>query len=95
MEADNYNIDELASDESSDDEDDPKKAVPMWAAPINLLETIKKQETDDALSTANDVFPPEELLQSPNLAKIFPQIKRRFFKRTSSAQWSSPMLKKK
>ncbi|XP_019864046.1 PREDICTED: inner centromere protein A-like [Amphimedon queenslandica] len=88
----NYDIAELSSDDSSDDEDCPKKTVPMWAAPMNLNRIISEQERTD--HDIDSIFPPTDLLQSPNLGKIFGFSKRRFLKRTSSAQWTSPMLKK-
>lgn len=95
--ADNYDIAELSSEDSSDDEDCPKKTVPMWAAPMNLNSIISEQEhlvsRDDEFDV-DKIFPPNELLQPPKLEKIFRRAKRRFFKRTSSAQWTSPMLKK-
>ncbi len=64
----------------------------MWAAPENLFRALQQQESGKI--SVDDIFPPEELLQPPNLEKIFPKVRRRFFKRTSSTQWTSPMLKK-
>lgn len=69
----------------------------MWAAPANLNRLLSEQEL--VISHDNDfdvekIFPPDELLQMPDLQRIFRRSKKRFFKRTSSAQWTSPMLKK-
>ena len=89
--ADDYGLSDLESDQSTDDEDAPKKAVPLWAASENISKAMRIQNDD----TAQSIFPPEELLKSPDLAKIFPKLRKRFFKRTSSAQWTSPMLKSK
>lgn len=92
--ADNYDITELDSGDSSDDEDCPKKTVPMWAAPSNLHRIMAEQECLATQRTVERIFPPEELLLTPDLSKIFHRTKKRFFKRTSSAQWTSPILKK-
>jgi len=43
----------------------------------------------------SDIFPPKELLVDCNLNKIFRFKRKRFYQRTSSAIWSSPMIKTK
>lgn len=40
-----------------------------------------------------EIFPPRSLLLLPDLTQIFPKQKRRFRKRTSSAQWGTPPSK--
>lgn len=95
--ADNYDIGDLNELDSSDDEDCPKKVVPVWAAPSNLHKIVTEQEYHLSHNRDFDiekVFPPEELLNSPDLDKIFRHRKKKFYKRTSSAQWSSPILKR-
>ena len=96
--ADDYGINELQSSDSSDDEDCPKKAVPMWAVPQNINKTVAEQEyrlLRDKDFDVDQLFPPEELLVMPDLDRIFRHHKKkRFYKRTSSAQWNSPILKK-
>ena len=68
----------------------------MWANPTYLSHHMQQQESylNHNKITVENIFPPEELLQSPNLMKIFRHPKRRFFKRTSSAHWTSPILKR-
>ncbi len=89
----NYDITELSDDDSTDDEDQPKKPVPMWAHPHILNNWMVLQEDHQKFDVAQ-IFPPDQLLQMPDLAKIFKVKRRRFYHRSSSAQWDSPMLKK-
>jgi inner centromere protein len=95
--ADSYDIAGLHSSDSSDDEDCPKKVVPMWAAPTNLNKLLAEQEyrvSHDRNFNVENIFPPDQLLITPQLERIFRIRSKRFNKRTSSAQWSSPILKK-
>uniref|UniRef100_A0AAQ5XFM7 Inner centromere protein ARK-binding domain-containing protein n=1 Tax=Amphiprion ocellaris TaxID=80972 RepID=A0AAQ5XFM7_AMPOC len=73
------------SDDSTDDESAPRKAIPSWAEGPNLQQIIMKQ-----------YFNPPDLdsffgiVESPRLENIFYKSKPRYFKRTSSAVWHSP-----
>ena len=85
-----YGLD-LDSDDSTDDECEPSKAVPMWAQGINLKRQLMQQfytDVDPELIFIN-AMPP------CSLEKIFQKRKERYFKRTSSAHWTSPILKAK
>ncbi|XP_066999058.2 inner centromere protein B isoform X2 [Anabrus simplex] len=83
---DDYGIDDINSDDTSDDEEKPKKIIPKWAQKSHL--SLLKQQ----------LHVPEEILSSfmssvshtPDLSKIFPSLLR--LKRTSSAVWATPPL---
>ncbi|NWY48582.1 INCE protein, partial [Sylvia atricapilla] len=79
-----YGLD-LNSDDSTDDESNPRKPVPAWADGAQLQEAIVHQYYHpvdvDALFGA---------IPSPRLEHIFYKCKPRYFKRTSSAVWHSP-----
>ncbi|XP_032546772.1 inner centromere protein-like [Chiroxiphia lanceolata] len=79
-----YGLD-LNSDDSTDDENDPRKPVPAWAEGTQLHQAVLHQYYHpvdvDALFGA---------IPSPQLEHIFYKSKPRYFKRTSSAVWHSP-----
>ncbi|KAM7034931.1 inner centromere protein B-like [Acridotheres tristis] len=79
-----YGLD-LNSDDSTDDESNPRKPVPAWADGAQLQQAIVHQYYHpvdvDALFGA---------IPSPRLEHIFYKSKPRYFKRTSSAVWHSP-----
>ncbi|NXP64494.1 INCE protein, partial [Chloropsis cyanopogon] len=79
-----YGLD-LNSDDSTDDESNPRKPVPAWADGAQLQQAIVHQYYNppdlDALFGA---------IPSPRLEHIFYKSKPRYFKRTSSAVWHSP-----
>ncbi|NXY11825.1 INCE protein, partial [Pteruthius melanotis] len=79
-----YGLD-LNSDDSTDDESNPRKPIPAWADGARLQEAIVHQYHHpvdlDALFGA---------IPSPKLEHIFYKSKPRYFKRTSSAVWHSP-----
>ncbi|NWW57462.1 INCE protein, partial [Ifrita kowaldi] len=79
-----YGLD-LNSDDSTDDESNPRKPIPAWADGARLQEAIVHQYYHpvdvDALFGA---------IPSPRLEHIFYKSKPRYFKRTSSAVWHSP-----
>ncbi|XP_064281783.1 inner centromere protein-like isoform X1 [Passer domesticus] len=79
-----YGLD-LNSDDSTDDESNPRKPIPAWADGAQLQEAIVHQYYHpvdlDALFGA---------IPSPKLEDIFYKNKPRYFKRTSSAVWHSP-----
>ncbi|XP_005046543.2 PREDICTED: inner centromere protein-like isoform X1 [Ficedula albicollis] len=79
-----YGLD-LNSDDSTDDESNPRKPVPAWADGARLQQAVVHQYYHpvdvDALFGA---------IPSPRLEHIFYKSKPRYFKRTSSAVWHSP-----
>ncbi|XP_076046021.1 uncharacterized protein LOC143028168 isoform X8 [Oratosquilla oratoria] len=88
--AEDYNIHDVGSDDSTDNEEKPKKIIPAWAQGAQLKNAVVKSyyyPPDIDL-----IFPPY-LLDGPELSKIFPVKKKRFYSRTSSAIWSTPPSK--
>ncbi|NXT40887.1 INCE protein, partial [Pelecanoides urinatrix] len=80
----NYGLD-LNSDDSTDDESQPRKPVPAWATGNQLSQAVIRQYYNPPNIDA--VF---GVIASPKLEDIFYKSKPRYFKRTSSAVWSSP-----
>lgn len=52
--ADDYNIDDLSSGDETDDDENPKKAIPQWAQKGRLMMTLKNQYKNNVV--AEDVF---------------------------------------
>ena len=96
-------LDDLKSDEDTDDEDCPRKQVPKWAEGTQLRTALLKQcymgpDLDTIFCT----------VEMPDLSTMFDQQRKRylinilmnslidnipfqrFFKRTSSACWETP-----
>ena len=90
----NYDIHDISSDDSTDEEDQPKKPIPTWALPSQLNPVIRQQEEDifERELDPCDIFPPNQLLKDVNLAQIFKHKRKRFYERSSSAHWNSPIL---
>ncbi|XP_031449157.1 inner centromere protein-like isoform X2 [Phasianus colchicus] len=80
----NYGMD-LNSDDSTDDENEPRKPVPAWADGSQLNQAILHQYYHPV--NVDQLF---GLIASPKLEDIFGKSKPRYFKRTSSAVWHSP-----
>ncbi|KAM6075556.1 inner centromere protein-like [Chlamydotis macqueenii] len=80
----NYGMD-LNSDDSTDDENEPRKPVPAWADGSQLNQAVLHQYYHPV--NADQLF---GLIPSPKLEDIFGKSKPRYFKRTSSAVWHSP-----
>ncbi|XP_040465117.1 inner centromere protein-like isoform X2 [Falco naumanni] len=80
----NYGMD-LNSDDSTDDENQPRKPVPAWADGSQLNQAILHQYYHPV--NVDQLF---GLIPSPKLEDIFGKSKPRYFKRTSSAVWHSP-----
>ncbi|XP_064309253.1 inner centromere protein isoform X2 [Phalacrocorax carbo] len=84
MNPNNYGLD-LNSDDSTDDESQPRKPIPAWATGNQLTQAVVYQYYNppniDALFG---------VIASPRLEDIFYKSKPRYFKRTSSAVWNSP-----
>ncbi|XP_009957405.1 PREDICTED: inner centromere protein, partial [Leptosomus discolor] len=80
----NYGMD-LNSDDSTDDESQPRKPVPAWATGAQLSQAVTRQYYNPP--NVDALF---GVIASPKLEDIFYKSKPRYFKRTSSAVWSSP-----
>ena len=88
--SENYDISDIRSDESTDDEDAPRKKVPHWAQGIALKSALLQQDEPRRVfeELASGFVP-----HAPDLEKIFTKKRKRFYQRTSSAHWSSPPIK--
>ncbi|XP_062822391.1 inner centromere protein-like isoform X2 [Anolis carolinensis] len=81
---DDYGMD-LNSDDSTDDESQPRKPIPAWASGNQLTQAVMHQYYNP--SNVRRLF---GVVKCPNLEEIFYKSKPRYFKRTSSAFWNSP-----
>ena len=92
----NYNISDLSSDDSTDDESCPKKKVPKWAASgaVNRVMSDQESRVQRHPEIPDHIFTPEELLVAPDLSNMFKKKRKRFFVRSSSAHWTSPLIKR-
>ncbi|XP_053576435.1 inner centromere protein isoform X2 [Bombina bombina] len=86
IDPENYGMD-LNSDDSTDDESQPRKPIPPWASGNLLGQAIRKQYYNPI-----DVDRLFGTIESPKLEDMFYKSKPRYFKRTSSAVWHSPPL---
>ena len=84
-----YGLDEFDSGDSTDDDTAPAKPVPSWACGNRLKQQLQRQFCTDI--DPDDIF--TNAMQPLRLEQIFNKNKTRYFKRTSSAHWSSPPLK--
>lgn len=93
----NYDIDNLSCGDSTDEEDCPKKPIPSWATTSKLrtIMVLQEEHVYNGSLDFSDVFPPKELLMEVDLARIFKMKRKRFYHRSSSAQWDSPVLLKR
>jgi len=82
---DDYGLDDLNSEEDTDDDENPKKQVPKWADGALLRTALLKQSymTPDL----DLIF---EVPVMPDLTLMFAHQRKRFYKRTSSACWKTP-----
>ncbi|KFQ30528.1 Inner centromere protein, partial [Mesitornis unicolor] len=80
----NYGMD-LNTDDSTDDENEPRKPVPAWADGSQLNQAIIHQYYHPM--DIDQIF---GQIPSPKLEDIFGKSKPRYYKRTSSAVWHSP-----
>ncbi|KAM4617171.1 inner centromere protein A-like [Discoglossus pictus] len=86
IEPENYGMD-LNSDDSTDDESQPRKPIPAWASG-NLLAQAVQQHYYNPINVGH-IF---GIIDAPKLEELFNKNKPRYFKRTSSAVWHSPPL---
>jgi len=72
--AENYDISNIHSDDSTDDEDEPRKVVPAWAQGSQLKAALyrqfrdPRQDDDETPPNPEQIFPE---ISPPNLANIF------------------------
>uniref|UniRef100_A0A8C4QSA1 Inner centromere protein ARK-binding domain-containing protein n=1 Tax=Eptatretus burgeri TaxID=7764 RepID=A0A8C4QSA1_EPTBU len=85
---DDYGLD-IVSDDSTDDEDCPRKPVPKWATGRALHLAITKQYFHPI--DFDELF--KEMMIDIRLEVVFTKFKPCFDKRTSSANWNSPPRK--
>lgn len=81
-EKDNYDIHDLNSGDETDDDEKPRKQVPLWAKAPSLNQLLVRQAEGNI--NGLELFGGMPLL---HLDKIFKEKKRYFNKRTSSALW--------
>ncbi|XP_014681674.1 PREDICTED: inner centromere protein A-like isoform X2 [Priapulus caudatus] len=81
-----YNINDLHSDDSTDNEDEPRKRIPDWAQGVQLKTAIISQHYE--MPDINEIF---DVMDMPKLEDMFVKLRARFHKRTSSAHWRTPI----
>uniref|UniRef100_A0A914DD45 Inner centromere protein ARK-binding domain-containing protein n=1 Tax=Acrobeloides nanus TaxID=290746 RepID=A0A914DD45_9BILA len=85
--AENYNVNDLSSSDSTDDEDRPRKTIPQWARSSNLVPYVRKIDKTLNVAARSQHF---GTIQAPNIVELFPS-KKKYPPRTSSAIWTSPL----
>ncbi|XP_029639968.1 inner centromere protein A isoform X1 [Octopus sinensis] len=83
-----YDIDDLKSDDSTDEESSPQKPIPKWAQGPELKIALFAQHFNPP--NLDKIFPPVEI---PDLNELFVKKKAHFNHRSSSAHWDSPILR--
>lgn len=83
---DDYGMD-LNSDDSTDDEANPRKPIPRWAQGTQVVQAFVSQYFNPP--DIQELFGP---ILPLDLEDIFKKSKPRYHKRTSSAVWNSPPL---
>ncbi|KAI1706376.1 inner centromere protein, ARK binding region domain-containing protein [Ditylenchus destructor] len=84
---DNYFVDDLDSDDSTDDEHNPRKIIPIWARPAALKNQIMAVNTRVTMEQKERYFGP---IADPIIEQIFGELDKKK-KRGSSAEWESPL----
>ncbi|XP_059165830.1 inner centromere protein-like isoform X2 [Physella acuta] len=88
----NYDIEDKVSDDSTDDEEAPKKRIPEWATGTQLNTALIKQHCNPP--DLEEIFHISSIQIPNDLRVLFPGNKNKKFRpRTSSAVWTSPLLK--
>ena len=82
-----YDINELRSEDETDDEEQPNKPIPMWAKDVIILESSLKQAHSYVHFT--NLFKAATTAEI-NLEQIFKTKKQKYCQRSSSAIWKSP-----
>lgn len=85
---DNYDITDMKSDDSTDDDEKPRRKIPEWASGPTLKALLISQHYNPP--DLPKLFGP---IDPPDLNQLFYKKKARFNKRTSSAHWDSPIMK--
>ena len=78
-------LQDLKSENDTDDEEHPRKPVPKWALGSKFRNDLMHQAYNPPDITL--IFQVQEAC--PDLSEIFAQKNQRFFKRTSSAVWGN------
>ncbi|XP_067129832.1 histone-lysine N-methyltransferase, H3 lysine-79 specific-like [Centruroides vittatus] len=79
---DDYDINDLKSDDDTDNESAPRKKIPSWAQGPQLRAALLQQYHNPP-----DIHAIFGRIEFPDLTEIFPKQKIPFQKRTSSAEW--------
>ena len=77
-------LEDLNSGEDTDDEENPRKQIPVWAEGALLRTSLLKQTY--MCPDLDQIF---AVTDAPDLENIFAVKKKRFQKRTSSATWDA------
>ncbi|XP_071943604.1 uncharacterized protein [Antedon mediterranea] len=85
----NYCIDDINSDDSTDDEEHPRKKIPSWAQGASLRAHLIHQ-----IRFPVDLDKIFGAIEPPDLTLVFQKKRARYLKRTSSAVWNSPIFNK-
>ena len=83
----NYNINDLNSEDETDDEEMPNKPIPEWASDKRLMPSALMQARKSINFTK--LFQ-GTLKEDVDLESVFKIKKKNFTVRTSSANWNSP-----
>lgn len=86
----NYNINDISSEDETDDEERPRKTVPKWAKGALLRSALIQQYYNSTPVKINKTFD-FDLSKPLDLVDMFKTFKPRYNKRTSSAMWKSPV----
>ena len=85
--ADNYDVSDLRSEDDTDDEEEPSKPIPQWAKEPFLSQKAQLQSTQ--MINFTKLFKASSS-QAIVLDSIFKLKRKKFYERSSSANWSSP-----
>lgn len=85
--ADNYDVSDLRSEDDTDDEEEPSKPIPQWAKEPFLSQRAHLQSTQ--MLNFTKLFKASSS-QAIVLDSIFKLKRKKFYERSSSANWSSP-----